>query len=175
MISSGTNRGGFTLDIKQDGEKISGIAKNTRGLRPWVCTSIILQEREGRPLVATYSEASNRAVYSGLGMVQAICTLEADGTLLGTMVEELGTEAAPFTAKRFVIHEAQIDLTPKSNSVFWFTADDEGFEAAVARFLEQLGISPVIFCRNRSIGGMDYYKSLRGSHPSGFRRHLNDA
>src|SRR3990167_1313978 len=135
----GTNRGGFTLDIKQDGEKISGIAKIQEPALGLYEYHIAGSVKDGLSLILTPGLQSGGLQ---LGMVQAICTLEADCTLLGRWKSELGTEGT-FTAKRFASTKLSSDL-PKSNSVFLVHGHDEGSKHAVARFLEQLGISPVI-------------------------------
>ena len=77
-----------------------------------------------------------------LGIVQAICRLEDDGSLAGRWKSEVGTEGI-FTARRFETKKLSQDL-PKTNSVFLVHGHDEGAKHSVARFLEQLGVTPVI-------------------------------
>lgn len=77
-----------------------------------------------------------------LGMVQALCQLQADGSIAGRWKSDIGTEGA-FTAKRFE-PDALVPKMPKNNSVFLVHGQDEGAKHAVARFLEQLGVTPVI-------------------------------
>jgi predicted nucleotide-binding protein len=76
------------------------------------------------------------------GNVQVIATIDSEGTLIGRWKSDIGTEGI-FSAKRFESKTLAPDL-PKSNSVFLVHGHDEGAKHAVARFLEQCGVTPVI-------------------------------
>lgn len=135
----GTNRGGLVLDIKQDGDKISGIAKMHEpalGQYEYLISGIM---KDGLSFKLTPGRHSGNLT---LGNVQALCQLQADGSLVGRWKSDIGTEGA-FTAKRFDPGALEVKL-PKNNSVFVVHGQDEGAKQAVARFLEQLGITPVI-------------------------------
>ncbi|HLX96232.1 MAG TPA: nucleotide-binding protein [Verrucomicrobiae bacterium] len=138
---SGTNKGGFTLDLKQEGEKLTGLAKifePTMGQYEYNVNgtikdkSISMRMLPGRQSSTTFV----------LGVVQAICNLEKDGNISGRWKSEVGTEGI-LTAKKHDTKQLTSEL-PKSNSVFIVHGHDEGAKQAVARFLEQLGITPVI-------------------------------
>lgn len=135
----GTNRGGLTLDIKQEGDKITGIAKMHEPALGQYEYHITGQIKDGLSFRLTPGRQSGGL---NLGIVQALCQLQPDGTIAGRWKSDIGTEGA-FTAKRFDPAALGVQL-PKTNSVFLVHGHDEGAKHAVARFLEQLGITPVI-------------------------------
>lgn len=135
----GTNRGGLALDIKQDGEHISGVAKlheDALGQYEYLINGNVNKELAFR---LTPGRNSGGVL---LGVVHVLCTLASDGTLSGRWKSDIGTEGI-FTAKRFESKTLTREL-PKSNSVFLVHGHDEGAKHAVARYLEQLGVVPVI-------------------------------
>lgn len=77
-----------------------------------------------------------------LGTLQVLASLNEDGLLCGRWKSDIGTEGV-FTVRR---HESSVPAAPlpKQNSVFLVHGHDEGAKHGVARFLEQLGIVPVI-------------------------------
>jgi len=77
-----------------------------------------------------------------LGSAQVIATLQSDGNLSGRWVSNIGTEGI-FSAKKFNDEKMREQL-PQNNSVFLVHGHDEGLKQAVARFLEKIGITPVI-------------------------------
>jgi predicted nucleotide-binding protein len=77
-----------------------------------------------------------------LGTVQVVCSINPKGMLSGRWKSSIGTEGI-FSAERFEKEKLGIDL-PKSNSVFLVHGHDDGAKHSVARFLEQLGVKPVI-------------------------------
>lgn len=135
----GTNQGGLTLDIRQEGSELFGTA---------TLSEPALGEYEYSIQGKAASEMSLRLVpvrKSGnfnLGSVQAICSIDDDGQLTGRWKSDIGTEGI-FLATRFSTKKLGPDL-PKTNSVFLVHGHDEGVKHAVARFLEQLGVQPVI-------------------------------
>lgn len=135
----GTSNGGVVLDIKQDGLHVSGTAKMHEpalGMYEYRFTGTA---QEGVALKLTpYKQSGNLR----LGVVQAVCTIEDDGTLTGRWRSEVGTEGV-FKARR---HQPTKPATalPKANSVFLVHGHDEGAKHSVARFIEQLGVEPVI-------------------------------
>jgi predicted nucleotide-binding protein len=135
----GTNRGGLTLDIKQQGDKITGVAKMHEpalGQYEYIIDGIV---KDGLSFKLTPGRQTGGL---NLGDVQALCQLQPDGSISGRWKSDIGTEGA-FTAKRFEPATLAPDL-PKTNSVFLVHGHDEGAKHSVARFLEQLGIAPVI-------------------------------
>jgi predicted nucleotide-binding protein len=135
---NGTNRGGFILDVKQDGYNVTGIAKIHEPALGKYEYTIASNIEKGLSLRLMPSRQSGNLL---LGVVQAICTFEEDGTLSGRWKSEIGTEGI-FTAKKSTQNLEKV--LPKSNSVFLVHGHDEGVKHAVARLLEQLGITPVI-------------------------------
>jgi predicted nucleotide-binding protein len=93
--------------------------------------------------------------------VQVIATLDADGGLVGRWKSDIGTEGI-FRATRFD-PKLKSDL-PKTNSVFLVHGHDEGAKHSVARFLEQLGITPVILQEqiNRGMTVIEKFEDLAG-------------
>src|SRR3546814_14005291 len=77
-----------------------------------------------------------------LGRVKAVCSLNAKGDLEGRWTSEIGTEGT-FTATRFEKGKLQEEL-PKNNSVFVVHGQDDATKHAVGRYLEKLGVQPVI-------------------------------
>lgn len=96
-----------------------------------------------------------------LGKVQVVAGLDADGALVGRWKSDIGTEGI-LHATRFE-RKVTPDL-PKSNSVFLVHGHDEGAMHSVARFLEQLGITPVILQEqiNRGMTVIEKFEDLAG-------------
>ncbi|ACB76391.1 TIR domain-containing protein [Opitutus terrae] len=135
----GTNHGGLILDIKQTGARITGTAKmHEPALGQYEYTI----EGQVTDNLAFKLTPGRRTGGLNLGMVQAVCQLLPDGSITGRWKSDIGTEGA-FNAKRFDPGAINTEL-PKANSVFLVHGHDEGAKHAVARFLEQLGITPVI-------------------------------
>jgi predicted nucleotide-binding protein len=135
----GTNRGGLTLDLKQDGDRITGVAKlhePTLGQYEYIIDGVINENLSFKLKPGRQSGGLN------LGSVQAVCQLQADGSLVGRWKSDIGTEGA-FSAQRWQ-PQANAPKMPQNNSVFLVHGQDDGAKHAVARFLEQLGIEPVI-------------------------------
>lgn len=139
---AGTNQGGFTLDAMQQGRSVTGTAKLSEPnlgqyeylLEGQVSVEDVLSAR----LVP--NRQSNPTLL--LGVVSILCSIETAGNLAGRWKSEIGTEGI-LTATRFK-HPHIAPALPKSNSVFLVHGHDEGAKHAVARFLEQLGVTPVI-------------------------------
>jgi predicted nucleotide-binding protein len=137
----GTNQGGFSLEIKQDGKKLSGIAKlnePTLGQYEYIVRGEIKGEAIGLRLVPGRQTGNLQ-----LGNVQVVCALEDCGNrILGRWKSDIDTEGV-FKAQRFATKKLTSEL-PQKNSVFLVHGHDEGAKHAVARFLEQIGVTPVI-------------------------------
>lgn len=135
----GTNQGGLTLDLKQDGELISGVAKisePTLGQYEYIITgtgseNLSLPMKPGRQTEGIL-----------LGDIEVVCKLNTNNELVGRWVSTVGTEGT-FNAKKFD-SEQFVNALPKKNSVFLVHGQDNGAKYSVARFLEQIGITPVI-------------------------------
>jgi len=135
----GTNHGGFTLDIKQVDNKISGIAKFSEPELGQY--EYLIQGIAAAPLSLQFIPTNQRGNFN-LGKAQVVGSIDADGKLSGRWKTDIGTEGI-FTAKRADFKSLTPEL-PKSNSVFLVHGHDDGVKHSVARFLEQLGVMPVI-------------------------------
>jgi hypothetical protein len=135
----GTNQGGFTLDLKQKDSQLSGLAKMSEpaiGQYEYHVTGEVAD-----PLTLDLAPGRIHGPIE-LGRVKVICSLEANGTLTGRWTSEIGTEGT-FTATRFEKAKLQQEL-PKNNSVFVVHGQDEATKQTVARYLEKIGVQPVI-------------------------------
>lgn len=135
----GTNNGGFTLDITQQGNQLTGIAKisePTLGQYEYHINGHVTA-----PLTLDLTPGRRRGNIE-LGKVKVICSLDANGNLTGKWQSEIGTEGA-LSATRFKDAELKKEL-PKDNSVFIVHGQEEATKLSVARYLEKLGVKPVI-------------------------------
>jgi len=135
----GTNQGGIAVDIKQDNAVLTGVARFSEpalGEYEYVLTG---QATESLSLRLTPSRAHS---HMNLGMLQILGSLNPDGSLTGRWKSSIGTEGA-FTMRRPDAPVKAVPL-PTKNSVFLVHGHDEGAMHGVARFLEQLGVAPVI-------------------------------
>jgi predicted nucleotide-binding protein len=136
---SGTNNGGLTVDIRDVNGSLTGTAKFSEPA---------LGQYEYRLSGAPAEPLSLQLVPSRtygsiqLGTLQIVGSLQADGSLSGRWRSTIGTEGI-FLVKR---HDAPSEIAqlPSRNSVFLVHGHDEGAKHGVARFLEQLGVQPVI-------------------------------
>lgn len=137
----GTNHGGFTLTIKQSDKKIEGtvsVSEPSVGEYKYSAHGSLNSDNGFTVnLVSTWQSGG-----ISLGNAKVIADLKSDGTLSGRWVTTIGTEGI-FTAKRFD-DAAMREQLPQNNSVFLVHGQDEGLKQAVARFLEKIGIKPVI-------------------------------
>lgn len=135
----GTNHGGMTFDMQQEGNKVTGTAKFHEpelGQYEYFIEGLVAENLSLRLTPGRQSGGLN------LGVVQVVCGLDDIGNLTGRWKSDIGTEGV-FYAKKFESKQLGPEL-PKSNSVFLVHGHDDGAKHAVARFLEQLGVSPVI-------------------------------
>lgn len=136
---SGTNHGGFTFELHQDGAQVSGIATFSEpalGSYEYKVTgtasaTLSLQLVPGRQSGGIF-----------LGNVSVVGSLQKDGRLSGRWQSTIGTQGV-FEGKRFNASQLSVEL-PKPNSVFIVHGHDDGTKHAVARFLERIGVQPVI-------------------------------
>ncbi len=135
----GTNTGGVSLDIKQDGNRIYGIAKINEPAMGYYEYSIIGEVSDN--LAFTFDPGRNPHGLV-LGKVHALGSLESENRMTGRWKSEIGTEGV-FIVERFENNNMEAGL-PKINSVFLVHGHDEGPKQAVARYLERLGVEPVI-------------------------------
>lgn len=135
----GTNQGGFSLDIKQEGNKLSGTAKIFEPSLGQYEYTVSGSAEQNFSAFLTPGNAPSRIA---LGRVQVLGSIDANGTLSGRWKSDIGTEGI-FTAKKFEAEELVKEL-PTKNSVFLVHGHNEGSKHAVARFLEQIGVTPVI-------------------------------
>lgn len=135
----GTNQAGFTIDIKQEGDAITGIATIYEPKIGQYEYSV--NGTAGVNFSANLVPGRSTSGIS-LGKTVVVGSLDASGVLVGRWKSEIGTEGV-FSAKRF--EEAKLtSQLPSVNSVFLVHGHEEGSKHAVARFLEQIGIVPVI-------------------------------
>lgn len=138
-IIEGTNQGGMTLDLTQEGTTISGIAKLSEpalGQYEYIITG------KGTDNLALFLTPGKQSGGILLGEVKVVCRLNDIGELVGRWESKIGTEGT-FKAKKFESEQFSQDL-PELNSVFLVHGQDDGAKYSVARFLEQIGIKPVI-------------------------------
>lgn len=135
----GTNHGGVALDIQQEGEKVTGVGKFHE---PELGQYEYFIEGLAADNLSLRLTPGRQTGGLSLGIVQVVCAIDANGNLTGRWKSEIGTEGV-FSAKRFESPQLAPDL-PKNNSIFLVHGHDEGAKHAVARFIEQLGVTPVI-------------------------------
>lgn len=129
----------MTLDIQQEGQKVTGVGKFQEpafGQYEYFIEGLATDNLSLRLVPGRHSGSFN------LGVVQVVCAIDTNGNLTGRWKSDIGTEGI-FSAKRFESQQLTPDL-PKNNSVFIVHGHDEGAKHAVARFIEQLGVTPVI-------------------------------
>ena len=135
----GTNQGGLTLEMHQEGENVSGVAKLSEPALGQYEYHLLGIAGETLSIRMTPGRQSGAMI---LGVVQVMCSLDAEGNLVGRWKSDIGTEGI-FSAKKFEMKKLSAEL-PQKNSVFLVHGHDEGAKHAAARFLEQLGVVPVI-------------------------------
>ena len=136
---AGTNQGGFTLELKQNGDKVEGLAAVSEPSLGQYKYSLIGTVSDNLSLHLSPIWQSGGI---NLGKALVIASLLEDGSLTGRWRSEIGTEGIISAVKHN--DEAVIKTLPKSNSVFLVHGHDEGLKQAVARYLEKIGVEPVI-------------------------------
>jgi predicted nucleotide-binding protein len=136
---SGTNSGGVTLDIKQVDDRVFGVGKFHEPALGHYEYSI--EGKLDQRLSFTLDPGKNPHGLI-LGKVHAVGALETDNKITGRWKSDIETEGV-FTVERHDMSQVEAEL-PKSNSVFVVHGHDEGTKQSVARFLEKLGVEPVI-------------------------------
>lgn len=134
----GTNTGGFTLELQQNGLVISGLARFSEPAYGQYEYIVNGQVENG---VFLHLTPGRRFSPVALGEVKVVGKYD-NGVLSGHWQSSIGT-AGVFSARKFENKELEKEL-PSENSVFLVHGHDEGTKYAVARFLEQIGVSPVI-------------------------------
>ena len=135
----GTNQGGLTVDIRDFDGTLGGVARFSEPALGQYEYDLSGKATEPLSLRLTPARAQRSA---NVGALQIIGSLTGDGALSGRWKSTIGTEGI-FTVRRY---ESAVQATPlpKQNSVFLVHGHDEGAKHGVARFLEQLGVTPVI-------------------------------
>lgn len=139
---AGTNQGGLTLEAHQEGRRVTGMAKLSEpslGQYEYLLEGTVSDDGS---LSARLTPGRQSSGVFQLGMVNLLCSMDSPGSLIGRWKSEIGTEGV-VTAKRFE-KSVTTPTLPQSNSVFLVHGHDEGAKHSVARFLEQLGVAPVI-------------------------------
>jgi hypothetical protein len=135
--AEGTNKAGFALTLKQEESLITGTAKffePTIG----VCECLISGEVKDQVTLTL----SPKKEGLDIGAIVIAGKIEGESFVSGKWQSDFGAEGI-FTMNRVDLKEIESEL-PKSNSVFLVHGHDEGTKHAVARFLEKLGLQPVI-------------------------------
>jgi len=136
---SGTNQGGVSFDLHQIDSVISGKAKiHEMALGAY---EYIISGKYDSNVYLELNPITRSSIF-GLGVVNVIATFDGIDTLKGRWKSSNGTEGV-FTACKFNESE-MITKLPKNNSVFLVHGHDEGTKHSIARFLEKLGVKPVI-------------------------------
>lgn len=135
----GTNQGGISFNLEIVGNKVTGHAKISEPYLGQYEYSIEGIQENGLSLNLV---PGRRDSHIELGRVRVICNLNAEKKLVGRWESEIGTSGI-FTAEKFDEAEMKEEL-PNNNSVFLVHGHDEGTKHSVARFLEKLGVEPVI-------------------------------
>lgn len=159
---AGTNHGGFSLDVRQDGDKIAGIAKISEPSLGQYEYLVQGQVSEEGALSARMVPGAKSQPMIDLGVVQVLCSPDGPSKLSGRWKSEIGTEGVLY-ATRFENSQSAPTL-PTPNSVFLVHGHDEGAKHAVARFIEQLGITPVILQEqiNRGMTVIEKFEEFAG-------------
>lgn len=135
----GTNVGKFTLDLKQDGTVLSGVASiNEPALGQY---RYELEGVAGDSMSCTMKPVWRSGAIN-LGTVTAVGTIEESGKLIGKWSSTIGTNGI-FDAERFGDASLRREL-PTENSIFIVHGHDDACKQSVARYLESLKLAPVI-------------------------------
>lgn len=136
----GTNQGGFTFDLKQERDKVSGKAVLSE---PAIGQYEYLAEGSVGESISLKLTPGRQSGGINLGIVQVVGQLSSEGVLSGRWSSTIGTQGA-FRATRFEDGVGLVGELPTNNSVFVVHGHDEGAKHAVARFLHLIGVQPVI-------------------------------
>jgi len=136
---SGTNSGGVTLDIKQVDDQVFGIGKIHEPALGYYEYSIKGKIEDSLSFTLDPGKNPRGLV---LGKVHAVGSIENENKITGRWKSDIGTEGV-FTVERHDMSEVVAHL-PKNKSVFVVHGHDEGTKQSVARFLEKMGVVPVI-------------------------------
>ena len=121
----GTNHGGFTLDLKQIDNNITGTAKFYEpdlGSYEYIIDGIAAD-----PLSLELKPANQRGM--NLGNAKVVGTIDTKGILNGRWKTDIGTEGI-FTAKKTEAKKTTPD-SPIGNSVFLVHGHDEGVKSTL--------------------------------------------
>lgn len=135
----GTNQGGISFNLEVEGNLVTGIAQISEPTLGQYEYSIEGTSDNGLSLTLL---PGRRDGHINLGRVRVIGSLTDQKSLLGRWESEIGTSGV-FTAEKFDDSAIKNEL-PHNNSVFLVHGHDEGTKHNVARFLEKLGVEPVI-------------------------------
>lgn len=155
----GTNQGGLTVDIREANGNLSGVARFSEPALGQYEYNLVGVASEQLSLRLTPARGQGHV---NLGALQIVGSVTKDGELSGRWKSSIGTEGV-FAIKRF---ESTVQTTslPKQNSVFLVHGHDEGAKHGVARFLEQLGVTPVILQEqiNRGMTVIEKFEDFAG-------------
>lgn len=135
----GTNQGGFAFELKQEGANVTGVAALSE---PSLGEYEYLASGTAGETLSLQLVPGRQSGGLNLGIVSVVGGLLADGSLSGRWSSTIGTQGV-FSGTRYSATAALAEM-PKKNSVFIVHGHDEGAKHAVARFLETIGVEPVI-------------------------------
>jgi predicted nucleotide-binding protein len=155
----GTNQGGLTVDIRESSGNLTGVARFSEpalGQYEYSLTGVT-----GEQLSLRLTPARSQGTMN-LGTLQVVGSITNEGAISGRWKSTIGTEGV-FTVKRFD-NAVQAAALPTQNSVFLVHGHDEGAKHGVARFLEQLGVTPVILQEqiNRGMTVIEKFEDFAG-------------
>jgi hypothetical protein len=136
---AGTNQGGFSLEWIHQGKKLSGRAKFMEpkmGGYEYQVQGVFGETVSFQLIPAKNPQGLN------LGTIQAYARLIDREKMEGKWKTTVGTEGS-FRAEIHTPGELKVAL-PKPNSIFIVHGHDDAAKLAVARFIEHLGLHPVI-------------------------------
>lgn len=136
---AGTNQGGVAFTLQQTDNKVVGVAKISEpalGQSEYEIAGVVTN------VLSLELNPIKRVGDFFLGTVKVVGNLDSEGKLSGKWSSTIGTEGI-FNAKKADIAILTSSL-PQDNSVFIVHGHDEAAKQGVARFLEQIGVKPVI-------------------------------
>jgi hypothetical protein len=137
--ATGTNSAGFTLNLVHEGNQLSGLAKVFETSIGLCECSVSGTVHDGIMLNLLPTGVSADL---GIGNFTICGQMTGENKISGKWTSGIGAEGI-LTMNRVDLEKIEAAL-PHTNSVFLVHGHDEGAKYEVARFLEKLGVEPVI-------------------------------
>lgn len=155
--ATGTNKAGFAVTLEQKGDVVSGTARISE---PSLGVVECLVTGQVRDAITICLSPKSTLPGMDLGQVTISARLRSDNELTGKWSATIGAEGI-LTMTRVDLAAIESAL-PTSNSVFIVHGHDEGTRHAVARFLEKLGLRPVILQEqlNRGMTALEKFEDF---------------